>query len=208
MERINDLSSLHPVFLAKVQALRSAIKAAGLPMDVYETWRMPSRQRDLWRKGRETLGPHATFKGDPEKLADVAFRVAAVHADLTALGRTVTKAQPFWSFHQYGMAADFVFFPNATAKTMGFPSWDEPVKGQWDTFTELAHKAGLRTLSFERPHVELPVSIDSLRRGEYPSGGNEEWEEALFRAIADGTKIGIWTPPPASERPALGGDAA
>lgn len=205
MERQTRQDDLFPPFRQMIRDLVSRLRAekTPIPLDVYETWRLPTRQLELWRRGRETLGPHATFTGDPEKLADAMFRNAVVHADPKALGSTVTAAKPFWSFHQFGMAADLVFFPKASKGSPGAPSWDEPAKGMWDRYTELAHAVGLRTLSREKPHVEFPCAIDALRRGEYPEGGSHDWEAGLLRMIEDGRRAGLWVPPIADGRPAI-----
>jgi hypothetical protein len=85
-------------------------------------------------------------------------------------GKFVTRAKPWDGFHQYGLAGDWVFNPN------GVWTWSEPEKGQWAKYTQLAHAAGLRTLSIEEPHAELPVSLADLQAGRYPAGGDDTWE--------------------------------
>lgn len=70
--------------------------------------------------------------------------------ELAHYGRTVTNAMPYHSAHQYGLGVDLVF------RIAGRWTWNEPVRGQWDRMQLLAHHAGLVTLSFERPHVQLP----------------------------------------------------
>lgn len=77
--RTADLSLLHPVVRAKVQAIQAQLDAEGILLRVFESFRSPQRQRTLYAQGR------------------------------TAPGRIVTKAPPWKSYHQYGCAVDFVF---------------------------------------------------------------------------------------------------
>ena len=170
MARDNDRSHLHPAFLSCLAKLEAMLQTEGIPLQLFEGARSPFRQAELFAQGRTAGTP----------------------------GRTVTKALPWMSFHQYGVAADMVFLSPA-----GAWSWDEPRPGLWDRYTELAAAAGLRTLSFERPHVEMPLSIGDLRNGVYPTGGDESW-----RAWLD-DQIELWgsrtggVPPLAIERPPL-----
>lgn len=141
-----------------------AAKARVLGLQMYEGARSPQRQAILYAKGR------------------------------TAEGKIVTHAEPFESFHNYGLAADFVFVVN------GRWTWEEPRKGLWAEFRRIVQGAGLRGLSFEIPHVELPVSLADLKAGRYPVGGDGPWED-WFTAQIEGWAG--WTPPAPVERPPL-----
>lgn len=68
----------------------------------------------------------------------------------TAPGKRCTKARAWQSAHQYGRAADMVWHVD------GQWTWEEPIEGGWGLYHDLARAVGLRPLSFERPHVELP----------------------------------------------------
>lgn len=92
-------------------------------------------------------------------------------------GRTVTRAKAWASLHQYGLAVDYVF------RVDGAWSWDEPRVGMWEDYAGLAEAIGLRSLSFEKPHVELPVALSSLQRGMYPVGGDDTWNAWLETMI-------------------------
>lgn len=92
-------------------------------------------------------------------------------------GKTATRAKAWESLHQYLLAADFVFFVD------GRWTWTEPRPGMWAKFTELARGRGLRPLSFERPHVELPVSLAALKAGQYPGDGGATWEDWIETQI-------------------------
>lgn len=113
-----------------------------------------------------------------------AFRSPVRQAYLYAQGRTrpgdiVTYAKPWHSYHQYGLAVDMVF---------GGPgkwTWEEPKKGMWKKYHELAINRGLMPLSFETPHVQISgTSSNALSEGKYPSGGDEDWAENLAAAVA------------------------
>lgn len=81
------------------------------------------------------------------------FRHPYRQADLYRYGRGVTKAKPYQSAHQFGLAVDFVPFDN------GRWSWDD--KKPWNELKERAEKAGLRVpYEWDRAHVEHPMWED------------------------------------------------
>lgn len=147
MPRDTDRSHLHPVFRVKLADLDAALASAGLPLQLFEAGRAPQRQQELYAQGR--ISGCGTF------------------------GKHVTNAKPWQSFHQFGLAADYVFFVD------GKWTWNEPTPGAWARYTEIAAQVGLRSLSFERPHVELPVPLTSLQAGRYPDGGDQAWIDWL-----------------------------
>src|SRR5215218_7087274 len=85
-----DLALLHPLMRERAQAVLADCQQAGLPLRIFEAWRSPERQRFLYAKGRTTPGP------------------------------IVTYAKAWQSYHQYGLAADFVGFVD------GNWTWDLP----------------------------------------------------------------------------------
>lgn len=92
----------------------------------------------------------------------------------------VTKARAWSSYHQYGLAVDFVL------KIDGGWSWrtDGKWNDQWQELHRLGEAVGLEPLSWEKPHLQLKgVSISELRQGEYPIGGDESWADNLEGAI-------------------------
>jgi peptidoglycan L-alanyl-D-glutamate endopeptidase CwlK len=134
LPRDTFLPNLHPQMRKAVLELEDALRLEGIPLRLYEGARSPWRQAELYARGR----------GGP--------------------GLTVTKARAWESFHQYGMAADFVFWHD------GVWDWNEPKEGLWHDYSRIADAVGLRSLSFERPHVELPLRLVDLQRGIYPAG--------------------------------------
>ena len=145
------LENLHPVFREKIKTLVQKLAAENLPFKMFEGFRTPQRQRKLYAQGRTTPPWYI-----------------------------VTKAKPWLSNHQYGVAADFVLFEN------GEWSWDDagPKGKLWSRLHELGREVGLTPLSWEKPHLELVGLITSdLHAGQYPQGGDETWAENLEKTI-------------------------
>jgi peptidoglycan L-alanyl-D-glutamate endopeptidase CwlK len=168
--RNTDLDLLHPVLRDAVTAVQSDLEAAGIPLFVFEAYRSPRRQAFLFAKGRTTPGPKVTF------------------------------AQPWQSYHQFGLAVDLVF---------GGPgkwSWEEPHAGDWKRMHEIAKHHGLMPLDFETPHVQLAgTSSNALREGHFPSDGDETWAENMAAACAHWDSTPAAPPAPTiAEKPAVG----
>lgn len=123
MSRLDSTALLVPDCARRVEALLASLAAEGIPLAVFETARFPGRQLELYRRGRDPDGPD--------------------------FGRTVTRAKPYESAHQWGCAVDLVFFVG------GKWTWDEPTPGMWWRMHVLAVHEGLTPLSFEQPHVQL-----------------------------------------------------
>jgi len=170
-----DLVRVHPAVRQKFQSVLADLKALGHQFEIFEAYRTPQRQAYLYAQGRTRPGP------------------------------IVTKAGPWQSYHQYGLAADFVL------KIGGQWSWDTSgsLKAAWQALHAVADKYGLEPLSWELPHLQLKgVTISELRNGNYPAGGDESWADNLEGQIAGWTGPQPAPPAPkfATERPAL--DAA
>lgn len=111
---------------------------------VFETIRSPSRQLELYARGRDPAKPD--------------------------YGRTVTKAKPYQSAHQHGLAVDLVFHVG------GSWTWSEPARGGWARLHTLAHAHGLEPLSFEKPHLQVrDFRWQTLARGPEDDAGWLEW---------------------------------
>lgn len=96
----------------------------------------------------------------------------------------ITHNGPWKSFHQYGLAADFVIHVD------GQWQWDD--RGEngriWQRLHDLAHDHGLQSHAFERPHLQLGgITIAQLEAGRYPAGGDVAWAENLEGAIINWT---------------------
>lgn len=78
MKRLDSLNLLYPPFAKKLKTAVLNAKAAGIPVEVFETFRSLQRQDTLYAKGRTTAGPIRTYK------------------------------EAGFSWHHYGIAADIV----------------------------------------------------------------------------------------------------
>lgn len=172
--RNNDLSLLHPVFREAVIKVEMILNAEGIPFKIFEAFRFPERQQDLFAQGR------------------------------TKPGGIVTHAKPWYSYHQYGLAVDFVLFED------GKWSWDDRTaekKKWWKRMHELGREHRLSPLDFEAPHLQISgTSSNALSQGHYPPGSDAQWAEHLA-AIIMGWQ-GSPSAPPTPDvpcRPAIGG---
>lgn len=177
MSRNSALEPLHPVFREKAGSLLQECGKAELPFKLFEGYRSPERQRDLYQQGR------------------------------TAPGAIVTRANAWQSYHQYGVAADFVLFIN------GRWSWVDSgeFKNHWKKLHQLAAKVGLEPLSWELPHLQLKsLQLASLMAGHYPPGGDSDWADNLRQTIRSwqGQPPAPPMPPLLSERPAIAPELA
>jgi peptidoglycan LD-endopeptidase CwlK len=148
--RSTDLALLHPVFRELVRAVLSDLENERLPFRVFEAYRSPTRQQHLFDQGRTRPGP------------------------------IITRARPWQSYHQYGVAADFVLFEN------GRWSWDDTGERRawWQRLHAIGRQWGLEPLSWEQPHLQLAgLSWQALHAGQYPAGGDASWAENLESAI-------------------------
>lgn len=141
----------------------------------------PNLLHPILREKALKMAGQLAIEGIPLQLYEGArspFRQAELYArgrvlGIGEMGKTSTRAHAWDSFHQYGMGVDFVFFIN------GQPRWDEPKPGMWARYQEIAKGMGLRPLSFEIPHVELPLSLNDLHAGRFPPGGDTSWRHWL-----------------------------
>lgn len=146
-----DMSKLHPLFRAKVNEVLKACKDSGLPFRVFEAYRSPERQEYLYQQGRTRFD-----------------------------GGIVTNARAWGSFHQYGLAVDFVLFEG------GRWSWDDSGlrRPYWAKLQELVAAMDLRALSFEKPHAEWKANLSDLQAGTLPDQGDESWHDNMEAAVA------------------------
>lgn len=147
---------------------------------------------DVDVKQRDQAQLHPNFRAALDKLLaqaaaeNIPFRVFEAYRTperqewLYAQGRTrsggvVTKARAWESFHQYGLAVDLVLFID------GQWSWsnDGPLRTHWSRLGEMASEVGLRTLAWEAPHVEWPVTIAEATSAPMLASGDEGWRDNL-----------------------------
>jgi hypothetical protein len=170
-----DTDHLHPLFRKKHKAIMKKLEGEQIPFRLFEGYRTPARQAHLYAQGRTRSGP------------------------------IVTRAQPWKSIHQYGLAGDYVLFIDN--------KWSWDTSGQrglwWNRLHELAREVGLEPLSFEKPHLQVAgLSLGDLRGGRYPDGGDESWADNLAEQIFNwnGSPPAPPVPSLVPERPALDAD--
>ena len=88
-----DLANLLPLVRTAIQSVVRELATGAIPLRPFEAFRSPRRQAQLYAQGR------------------------------TLPGKIVTYANAWQSYHQYGLAVDFVFFVD------GKWTWDEPERG-------------------------------------------------------------------------------
>ena len=142
---IRDTETLHNEFQQRLERVEDRMREVDFDFRIYETWRSPERQQELYARGR------------------------------TKPGKKCTNAEAWGSFHQYGLAADFAVLKG------GIWTWPPKTDERWLALREIASECGLRTLSSEFPHVEMPCSTPFS--GVYPDGGGEGWEDILTNLI-------------------------
>ncbi len=165
--RDNDISRLHPAIRENVREIVDQLHQEGFPFEVFEAFRTPERQANLFAQGR------------------------------TAPGDKVTWVGPWRSMHQYGLAVDLVLkiggdwsWDDSGANAPFWPRMHEIAKAQG--MTALFNKKGQL---IELPHIQLAgLSTDGVYRGGYPPGGDTDWAEHLSDLIDNWS--GSAPPPP------------
>lgn len=150
IDRHNDIMVLHPAVRTAVVNVYVQLQSEGIPFRIFEAFRFPERQADLYAQGR------------------------------TKPGGIVTYAKPWSSYHQYGLAVDFVLFIN------GDWSWDTSSSkiAFWNRLHALGAEQGLMRLDFEVPHLQLAgTSSDALKHGVYPPNGDKAWYDNMMFAL-------------------------
>lgn len=171
-QRDQELSHLHPTFREKARALLEALAGEQIRFRLFEAFRSPQRQQYLYEQGR------------------------------VRAGSIVTKARPWTSYHQYGLAADFVLYLDRKW------SWDASGERDrwWRRLHEVGRSQGLEPLSWEAPHLQLAgLDVADLQAGRYPPAGDQPWAACLEAAIYSwsGTPAAPRVPALIPERPAL-----
>ena len=150
VERNNNILYLHPTVRMAVVKVIVQLQSEGIPFRIFEAYRYPHRQADLYAQGR------------------------------TKGGSIVTYAKPWSSYHQYGLAVDFVLFVDN--------DWSWNTSGSkglwWKKLHEIGTSEGLMRLNFEVPHMQLAgTSSSALRQGIYPPNGDKSWSDNMKVAI-------------------------
>lgn len=153
-----------------------------LPSDPQKRLNDPAQLHPRFRQAVADLLARAAAESRPFRLFE-GFRTPERQDWLYAQGRTraggiVTKARPWESFHQFGLGADLVLFVNGQWTWSG----DGELGAHWRRLPELAREVGLRSLSWEAPHVELPISLHDALGAELMATADETWVDTLTSA--------------------------
>jgi peptidoglycan L-alanyl-D-glutamate endopeptidase CwlK len=170
--RQTDLAHLHPAIRAAVKKVLAELAQENIPFRAFEAYRSPARQRWLYAQGR------------------------------TRSGNVVTWVGPWGSFHQYGLAVDFVLFRKNDW------SWDDngPEAAWWTRLHEIGARHGLRPIHKEKPHLQFAgCEIADLKAGRYPPGGDRSWAENFEANIIEWGEGAPPAPGILPERPPLDG---
>lgn len=180
-KRDGDISKLHPAVRDKVRAIRDQLHKESIPFEVFEAFRTPERQVNLWAQGRSRPGNKVTWVG------------------------------PWKSIHQYGLAVDMVLkidgkwsWDDQGAEAGHWTRMHEIAKEHG--MTPLYNS---RDQLIEKPHIQLEgMSSSELYKGNYPPGGDAFWAECLCDLIDNwsGSTPCPPKPPSAPQRPALDPD--
>lgn len=130
-EFADKLKLLQPRFGSMIIELIFEARKAGLNVGLFHGYRSHAHQRKLYAKGR------------------------------TAPGRVVTRARAGYSWHNFGLAVDIVFY---TKK--GNWSWAE--KNNWEKLGLIGKSIGLKWggdwIRRDRPHFMLKGKVGSIRK--------------------------------------------
>ncbi|WP_377190530.1 glycosyl hydrolase 108 family protein [Ruegeria meonggei] len=155
-KRENDISNMHPAVRENVLAIQAQLKKENIPFEVFEAFRTPERQADLYAQGRTKPGTKVTWVG------------------------------PWHSIHQYGLAVDFVLKENGkwSWDTTGHKEawWDRMhVLAKENGMTPIYNSKGKL---IEKPHIQIQgVKSRDLYKGVYPVSGDEAWADRLNELI-------------------------
>jgi len=129
------MNGLDPEFRKKLTVFEDRLRKAGIHVKMVSGFRSIEEQNRLYALGR------------------------------TKPGRIVTKARGGYSWHNYGLAADYAFITN------GKLTWEGP----WDTLGRVARECGLEwggdwKRFTDRPHVQWRKgkTLTQMRRTQVP----------------------------------------
>lgn len=133
-----DIEKLHPELRRRLLLFFQYCGMRQLAVFVTEGYRSEERQAWLYASGRDREGPVLTY------------------------------AKPGQSYHNIEVggrplsgAADVAVWDEDTpwSKTLEWKGTEE----EWRIIQDCAHRAGLKTLDFEKPHLQLPFPISVIR---------------------------------------------
>lgn len=145
-----DFGHLHPLLRHQLLEFFQETGRRKLAVFVTEGWRSEERQGWLYASGRSRSGP------------------------------ILTHALPGQSYHNLLLAGRKCSAAVDVAVWDEDKPWPKSLEWQgsdkeWQIVEAAADKAGLQTLSFERPHLQLPFPLPELARGLHWPEGVTPW---------------------------------
>lgn len=148
-EELNDkktretVSTLHPLIRNDVSKAIQELERKGVKVRAYSGYRSPEEQEKLYAIGRTVKGKNVTTS--------------------KPMGSTVTNAQPFKSYHNYGLALDLVDITSGTAKwSMDNPNWltirDVFAKYGFDWGANVKYGGTFKSIN-DAPHFEKKFGL-------------------------------------------------
>lgn len=123
---------LHESYVIYYDALCSILSDNWHPISGFRSF---EKQKQLFAMGRTSVGPDAS--------------------ESNPLGRIVTRAEPGLSYHQYGLASDWDWFDNGYY----FPL--KMLDERWQEYDAACKQIGVKTLTWEKPHNQLPLNVQA-----------------------------------------------
>lgn len=156
---MNLITSLHPKVVEAVNKLITEAKARGLNVGMRSGIRTAEEQDDLYALGRTKINPDGIKPNRP-------------------MGRIVTKARAFESWHNYGIAVDVVF------RTDKGWTWDDVPDEKWDELGNVGKLFGFEwggdwSSWPDLPHFQIRGKLPNLRECKrilFEKGIDELWK--------------------------------
>lgn len=160
--RNTDKTVLAPFFVERLNALEIFFAETKLPFHLFMGMRTWGEQQDLYEQGRFRKGPPCQHQG--------LLRTVGTCKE-HPLGSKVTNAKAGYSWHNFGLAADYVLDGMPDKPGLQW-SWDtksrmfgDSTMNDWQELAEAAKALGLEAGFFwktfpDLPHVQLTGGLD------------------------------------------------
>jgi len=151
----NELQGLHPVMLERAKKFLALARQEAV-VKITSTYRSPDLQKAIWMQGRYSL----------DEVNAVRQRIG-LQAITQQDNVKVTNSRPGYSYHNYGLAFDCIFFVNnIQVKSKKHPLWKQVA--EWAKEADLFWGGNFKEL-FDGGHFQYPhITIKDLLAGKMP----------------------------------------
>lgn len=153
---MNKYIYLHPELITKIKYTIVVARQDNLPVDIFCGFRPPEEQHEYFLKGRDEKG------------------------NIIDKRKIITYADAWESWHNYGLAADIVFYING--------EWNWDLDLYWNKLGQIGKEAGLTwggdfTKFKDRPHFQFNIGLTIRQAKEILNEGGHKkvWEEITRR---------------------------